>query len=210
MRVSSSTAIAYESVSAPAPPYSSGIVIPISPSSASSSTRSYGKRCSRSSSCRDGATRSRANSRTVSRTSCCSSVRSKFKRTRRRRELGDQAHAVAGAAGLPEVVAARAVEEGGAGDVEVRPRPLARELLEELGGEHRRALAQVRRVLHVGVCRLDVAPVARVEREPPQVVAARLAGVEDLLGPGVVVREDARRRSRRARTPSRRSASRDP
>ena len=40
IRVSSSTAIAYESVSVPAPPYSSGIGIPISPSSASSATSS--------------------------------------------------------------------------------------------------------------------------------------------------------------------------
>ncbi len=38
MRVSSSTAIAYESVSPPAPPYSSGIGMPMSPSSASSAT----------------------------------------------------------------------------------------------------------------------------------------------------------------------------
>ena len=34
-RVSSSIAIAYETVSVPAPPYSWGIVIPINPSSAS-------------------------------------------------------------------------------------------------------------------------------------------------------------------------------
>ena len=40
MRVSSSTAIAYESVSAPAPSYSSGIGIPISPRPASSDTSS--------------------------------------------------------------------------------------------------------------------------------------------------------------------------
>jgi hypothetical protein len=40
MRASSSTAIAYESVSAPPPPYSSGTGIPISPSSASSATSS--------------------------------------------------------------------------------------------------------------------------------------------------------------------------
>ncbi len=40
IRVSSSTAIAYESVSAPAPPYSSGNVMPINPSSASSVTSS--------------------------------------------------------------------------------------------------------------------------------------------------------------------------
>ena len=40
IRVSSSTTIAYATVSAPAPPYSSGIVIPIRPRSASSATRS--------------------------------------------------------------------------------------------------------------------------------------------------------------------------
>ena len=39
-RVSSSTASAYETVSAPAPPYSSGIGIPMRPSSAISETRS--------------------------------------------------------------------------------------------------------------------------------------------------------------------------
>ena len=39
-RVSSSTAIAYESVSPPAPPYSSGTGMPMSPSSASSATMS--------------------------------------------------------------------------------------------------------------------------------------------------------------------------
>ena len=44
MRVSSSIAIAYETVSPPAPPYSSGIGRPMSPSSASSATSSYGKR----------------------------------------------------------------------------------------------------------------------------------------------------------------------
>ena len=48
---------AYESVSAPAPPYSSGKGMPIRPSSASSATSSYGKRCSRSSSAATGATR---------------------------------------------------------------------------------------------------------------------------------------------------------
>ena len=79
-RVSSSTAIAYESVSAPAPPYSSGTGIPISPSSAASATSSYGKRCSRSSSSASGATRPCANSRTVSRISSCSLERSKFTR----------------------------------------------------------------------------------------------------------------------------------
>ena len=54
MRVSSSTAIAYETVSPPAPPYSSGIGSPMSPSSASSETSSYGKRPVRSSSSATG------------------------------------------------------------------------------------------------------------------------------------------------------------
>ena len=40
IRVSSSIAIAYETVSVPPPPYSSGIGMPISPSSASSATSS--------------------------------------------------------------------------------------------------------------------------------------------------------------------------
>ncbi len=76
IRVSSSIAIAYDTVSAPAPPYSSGIGIPIRPRSASSATSSYGKRSSRSSSAARGATRVSANSRTVCRSSSCSSVRS--------------------------------------------------------------------------------------------------------------------------------------
>ena len=61
IRVSSSIAIAYETVSPPAPPYSSGIGSPMRPSSPSSATSSYGKRASRSSSAATGATRSRAN-----------------------------------------------------------------------------------------------------------------------------------------------------
>ena len=81
IRVSSSTAIAYESVSAPAPPYSSGTGIPISPSAASSATRSYGNRCSLSSSAATGATRSSANERTVPRTSSCSGPSSTISRT---------------------------------------------------------------------------------------------------------------------------------
>ena len=54
MRVSSSTAIAYDSVSAPAPPNPSGNGMPISPSSAISVTSSYGNRLSRSSSSATG------------------------------------------------------------------------------------------------------------------------------------------------------------
>src|SRR5581483_1731024 len=87
MRVSSSIAIAYETVSPPAPPYSSGIGIPISPIDAISATSSYGNRPSRSSSAATGATRVSANSRTVSCRSFCSSLRSKFTRLPRRRRL---------------------------------------------------------------------------------------------------------------------------
>ena len=106
-------------------------------------------------------------------------------------ELRDQAYAVAGAARHAVVVAARALEETGARHVDVRPRPLARELLEELRREHGRALAQRRAVLHVGERGVDVAPVARVQRERPDEVAAALAGGDDPVAPVVVVREEA-------------------
>ena len=69
--------------------------------------------------------------------------------------------------------------------------PVARELLQELGREHRAGLAQVGRVLQVGEDGVDVAAVARVHREGPDVVAARLAGGQDLVAPGLVVGEDA-------------------
>ncbi len=87
IRVSSSIASAYDTVSPPAPPCSSGIGIPIRPSSAISRTSSTGNRASRSSSLATGATRSRANARTVSRISSCSGVRSRSMtgRDRRRR-----------------------------------------------------------------------------------------------------------------------------
>ena len=67
-----------------------------------------------------------------------------------------------GSPALAQVVTARTLEEGRAGDVGVRPGPLAGELLQELGGEHRRALTQVGRVLDVGEGRVDVAAVAPV------------------------------------------------
>src|SRR4051812_26645266 len=79
-RVSSSTAIAYASVSPPAPPYSSGNGIPISPSSPSWATISYGKRFSRSSASATGAPSPSAKSRTVRRISSWSSERSKSMR----------------------------------------------------------------------------------------------------------------------------------
>src|SRR3954451_24740459 len=76
-RVSSSTAIAYASVSPPAPPTSSGNGMPMSPSSPSLATISYGKRFSRSSASATGATSPSAKSRTVRRISSWSGERSK-------------------------------------------------------------------------------------------------------------------------------------
>src|SRR5207244_1841897 len=56
-------------------------------------------------------------------------------------ELDDQPNSISGAPALREVVAARALQERGAGDVGVRPRALACELLEERGREDRARLA---------------------------------------------------------------------
>ena len=72
----SSIAIAYASVSSPAPPSSSGIGIPSQPSSPMRRTISVGKRRSRSCSSMTGATSVVMNSRTVSRSSACSGPRS--------------------------------------------------------------------------------------------------------------------------------------
>src|SRR5207248_6701057 len=82
-------------------------------------------------------------------------------------ELGDEPDPVAGAAGHTQVVAAGALEERGAGHVDVGPRSVTRELVQELGGERGGGLAQRRAVLHVGERRVDVAAVPRVQRERP-------------------------------------------
>ena len=74
----------------------------------------------------------------------------------------------------------------------MRPRALARELLEELGGQHGHASPEDRGVLHVGERRVDVAPEAFVERHRPGVVAACFPGRDDLVPPGGVVAEHAR------------------
>ena len=112
------------------------------------------------------------------------------------RQLGEQADAVAGRAQPGVVVAAAALEVGGAGDVEVGPRALAREGLQEGGGQDRGGLAVVGGVLQVGEGRVVVAVVALVERQAPGVVAARLGGRLDLGAPLLVVPEEARRRGR--------------
>ena len=175
--------MAYESVSLPAPPYSSGIVMPIRPSSASSAVELVreprlavellGDRC-------DLLQRELANGvadqlmlgleiEVHAREAC--------------RKLDDQPHAVARAALVEGVVRALAPDERWAGDVEMRPRPVARELAQELGREHRAALAELGAVLHVGEVGVDVAAVARVEREAPGEVAARLRGGVDAAQP---------------------------
>ena len=105
-------------------------------------------------------------------------------------ELGEEPDAVAGRAQARVVVAAAALEVGGAGDVEVRPRAVAGERLEEGGRQDRGGLAVVGRVLQVGEGGVVVAVVALVQRQPPGVVAARLGRRRDLGRPGLVVREE--------------------
>src|SRR5579884_2760490 len=213
-RASSSTAIAYASVSVPPPPSSSGIVIPIRPSSAISATSSYGKRFSRSSSSATGATFSSANCRTVSRIRRCSSSRSKsrlipapapakpvppllsslrraYGSQERVGEVDDEPDAVACAALVERVVRTGAPEVRRA-DVEVRPRPLAGELAQELRCEDRAPLAQLRGVLQVREARVDVAPVPRVQREAADELAARPRRALDRLGQRFVVAEPPR------------------
>ena len=82
------------------------------------------------------------------------------------------------------------MKKRGAGDVHVRPRALADELLEERRGVDRLRLAADGGVLHVGERGVDQAAVAPVHRPGPGVVAARLAGRDDLVAPVVVVPHD--------------------
>src|SRR6059058_226146 len=74
--------------------------------------------------------------------------------------------------------------------VDVRPRSLACELAEELRGQHRGALPQVRGVLEIGEGRVDVAAIARMEWKRPGVIAAGLRRGKDLLLPALVVCEE--------------------
>ena len=73
-RDSSSSTRMYERKSAPAPPYSSGTHVPISPSSASFANTSRGKRCSRSHAAACGSISCRANSRASAWISRCSGL----------------------------------------------------------------------------------------------------------------------------------------
>ena len=64
------------------------------------------------------------------------------------RQLHQRPHAVAGAAGV--LRGTLALDPGRAGDVQVRPRPAADELLQKLRPGDRPAVARARRVLQVG------------------------------------------------------------
>src|SRR5215218_3287166 len=200
-RVSSSTAIAYASVSPPAPPTSSGNGIPMSPSSPSLATISYGKRFSWSSASATGATSPSAKSRTVRRISSWSGERSKSMRpfclspgsTRSGvyaplgrgggGERDQQPHAVARAA-LGRVGLARVPRRPG--DVEVRPRHVAHEPPQELGGGDGGGAAVLDGVEDVAVAALDELGVLRVQRQPPQDLARPPARRGHLLAPLVV------------------------
>ena len=76
-RAISSRASAYETVSMPAPPHSSGTATPIRPSSPSRAISSLGKRCSLSIAAARGAISLLARSRAVSRSRVCSGVSSR-------------------------------------------------------------------------------------------------------------------------------------
>src|SRR5512145_3019685 len=75
-RAISSRATTYETAPAPLPPHRSGITMPMRPSSPIRLTVSCGKRASRSISAAIGLIWESANSRTVARIICCSSVKS--------------------------------------------------------------------------------------------------------------------------------------
>src|SRR5436309_8075083 len=72
----SSRATTYDTAPAPLPPHCSGITMPMRPSSPIPLTVSCGKRASRSMSAAIGLMWASANSRTVARIICCSSVKS--------------------------------------------------------------------------------------------------------------------------------------
>ena len=105
-------------------------------------------------------------------------------------ELHEHPHAVA-ARPAADRVAAVVVEQRGPEHVDVRPRPLAREALEERRGEDRIAEALAGRVAHVGDGGLEHPAIARVQRPRPGQVAGRVAGVDDRVAPRVVVGEHA-------------------
>ena len=139
--------------------------MPISPSSASSATSSYGKRFSRSSSSATGAT---ARARTAA--PCRGAARARASRSKFTSEALRRARRSAARRSRcrPGRVRSRAVcrwRNAGPAMSKCAHGPSPANWLQELGGEHRAALAQLGGVLHVGEVGVDVAAVARVERE---------------------------------------------
>src|SRR3954451_9320856 len=169
--------------------------MPMSPSSPSLATISYGKRFSRSSASATGATSPSAKSRTVRRISSWSSERSKSMRAscpllvQGRGQLDEQADAVAVAA-LGRVGLVRVPR--GAGDVEVRPRDVADEALEELRRGDRRRAPVLDRVQDVAVPALDEVGVLGVQWQPPEDLAGPRSGRGALLAPRVPAAHHAR------------------
>ena len=78
----------------------------------------------------------------------------------------------------------------GAGNVEMRPRRLVDEALQQLRGGDRAAVAAAG-VLHVGELRIDHLVVFGPERHAPHPLAGLLAGLRQPLGELVVVGEQA-------------------
>src|SRR4051812_375731 len=107
-----------------------------------------------------------------------------------RRDLDQQAHAVAAGSGA-EGVAAIVVEERRAEHVDMSPLDAPREALEERGGRDRIAVRAPGRVLQVRDLRLDQLLVPRMQRPRPREVPDADAGVDDCVAPVVVVAEDA-------------------
>src|SRR5215211_8649657 len=174
----------------------------MSPSSPSFATISYGKAFVRSGSPPTGAISPSANSRTVRRISSWSGGRSKSIRpSKQRADAGGSA---------PGGLASRQLEQqsdapprgalvdvrppeivGDARDVQMRPRDLAGEAVEERRGGDRQRLATLRDVGDIGVAPLDHLVVERVERQPPDALPGRLTRRRDRLAPAVVAAHQA-------------------
>jgi hypothetical protein len=100
----SSTMTAYASVSSPAPPYSSEMLMPRNPSAPSSGMISLGKRCASSHARALGAMRSRAKARAVLWIALCVASSSNVMWIRSR----DRHRAAASAGAMPPIVQVRA------------------------------------------------------------------------------------------------------
>ena len=81
----------------------------------------------------------------------------------------------------------------------MRPRDIVDEALQELGADDAAAGAAAADILDVGRIAVDLAVVGFGERQPPDLLADRLAGLDQPVGQLVVVREQAGADGGRAR-----------